>query len=171
MPSPRGSRARIRTALGRAVLCGAAALWVVGCAKDPPVSAAKSKPGKSAKRPAAKKKTALPEAEGICINPKAVSNFRVLDRTRVLVNTYPQRVIELYDTCDGVKFMDELTFAGTGGIICDYRSDALIVNGVRCTIASIKEYEGDSEVELRKEIENAKPEGSKKSSKPAEKPD
>jgi hypothetical protein len=172
MPSPRGSRTRIRTALCRAVLCGVAALWVAGCAKDPPVSASKGKSAKSAKRVAAKKKTALPSSEGNCINPRAVSNFRVLDRSRVLVNTYPQRVIELYDTCDGLKFMDELTFAGTGGIICDYRSDALIVNGVRCTIASIKDYEGDSEVELRKEIDDAKPEGSKKSSgKPAEKPD
>src|SRR5262245_53204814 len=171
MPSPRGSRTRIRTALCRAVLCGAAALWFAGCAKDPPVSASKGKP-KSAKRVAAKKKAALPEAEGICINPRAVSNFKVLDRTRILVNTYPARVIEVYDTCDGVKFMDELTFAGTGGIICDYRSDALIVNGIRCTIASIKEYEGDTEVELRKEIENTKPEGAKKTTKkPAEKPD
>src|SRR5262245_27889781 len=172
MPSPRGSRTRIRTALCRAVLCGSAALWVAGCAKDPPVSAAKGKPAKSAKRAPAKKKAALPAAEGNCINPRAVTSFRALDRSRVLVNTYPQRVIEVYDTCDGVKFMEELTFAGTGGIICDYRNDALIVDGVRCTIASIKDYEGDSEVELRKEIDDAKPEGSKKSSgKPAEKPD
>jgi hypothetical protein len=164
MPSPRGPATRLRTALGRALLCGAAALWVAGCAKTPPVdSAAKGKPAKTAKRTV--KKKALPKSEGNCISPRAVTNFRVLDRTRILVNTYPQRVIELYDSCDGVRFMEELTFAGTGGIICDYRGDALIVQGVRCPIASIKDFEADADAELRKEIEGATPEGDRSTKK------
>jgi hypothetical protein len=64
--------------------------------------------------------------------------------------------------------MEELTFAGTGGIICDYRSDALIVQGVRCPIASIKDYEADADAELRKEIEGAAPEGGKSKKKSPE---
>ena len=164
MPSPRGRAGGVRAALGRAALCSAAALLLAGCAKDPPVEAgAKGKPARTAKRAAAKK--ALPKSEGNCINPRAVTSFRVLDRNRILVDTYPQRVIELYDSCDGVRFMEELKFVGTGGIICDYRSDALIVKDVRCPIASIKDYEADADAELRKEIEGAAPK-KKRSEKP-----
>ncbi len=169
MRDPRGPAVAARTALGRVVLCGAAALLFAGCAKEPPVaSSGKAKPAKTAKRTA---KKALPQSEGNCINPRAVTNFKVLDRSRILVDTYPARVIELYDSCDGVRFMEELTFAGTGGIICDYRSDALIVQGVRCPIAAIKDYEADADVELRKEIEKASPEGGSKPSKKKGEPD
>lgn len=174
MRSARRPVGGVRPALGRAVLCGAAALLLAGCAKEAPVeSGPKAKPAKTAKR--APKKKALPESEGNCINPRAVTNFKVLDRSRILVDTYPQRVIELYDSCDGVRFMEELTFAGTGGIICDYRSDALIVKGVRCPIASIKDYEADADAELRKEIEGASPEDKTSKKKggaaPEKKPD
>jgi hypothetical protein len=163
--SPHGPTAKLCTALRYAVLCGLAALLTVGCAGDSGDPSAKGKPAKTAKRQA--KKT-LPKSEGNCISPRAVTSFRVLDRNRILVNSYPQRVIELYDSCDGVRFMEELTFAGTGGIICDYRSDAMIVDGVRCPIAAIRDYEADADAELRKEIEGAEPEsseGSKKKSK------
>jgi hypothetical protein len=169
MPSARGPAVRTSRALARWVLCGAAALLIAGCAKPAPVESAKGKKlAKTAKRTA---KKALPKSEGNCINPRAVTNFKVLDRTRILVDTYPQRVIELYDSCEGVRFMEELTFAGTGGIICDYRSDALIVKGERCAIASIKDYEADADAELREEIEKASPKEDGKTSKKKGEPD
>ena len=122
-----------------------------------------AKPATSAKKPA---RTKLPKAEGNCINPRSITDFKVLDRSRVLVNTYPQRVIEVYDGCEGLRFADELKFAGSGGgIICDYRSDALIVDGNRCAIAAIRDYEADSDAALRKEIDGAEKEGEGKKGK------
>lgn len=158
MPSPRGPAVGAHRALAATILCGVAALWIAGCAKNAPVEAntKKGAPAKTAKSAA---KKSLPKAEGNCISPRAVTNFRVLDRSRILVDTYPARVIVLYDSCDGVRFMEELQFVGSEGIVCDYRNDALIVRGVRCPIAAITDYEADADAELRKEIESTTPEG------------
>jgi hypothetical protein len=161
--------ASFRARLRGAALFGSVALLALGCAGRSAESggSAKEKSSKTAK-------TRLPKSQGNCISPSSVTSFRVLDRTRILVNSYPARVIEVYEACDGVRFMEELTFAGTGGIVCDYRSDALIVDGQRCPIASIGDYEADADANTRKEIEGVDPDGKKKPSKrkpKAEEPD
>jgi hypothetical protein len=150
--------ASVRARLRWAALFGSVVLLALGCSGRSPESggSAKEKSSKTAK-------ARLPKSQGNCISPSSVTSFRILDRTRILVNSYPARVIEVYQTCDGIRFMEELTFAGTGGIVCDYRSDALIVDGQRCQIASIGDYEADADANTRKEIEGADPDGKKPS--------
>jgi len=93
------------------------------------------------------------EAHGECVNVASVSGFRVLDDRRILIDTRPQKVIELYSDCTGLRFVEDIALEGRAGELCDYRGDKIIVDGRRCTVASIREYAFEADRDLDREFE------------------
>ena len=84
-------------------------------------------------------------AEGECFPLMSVRSFSTLDDRRILVDTRPQKIIEVYADCEGLRFAQDVAIEGRAGNVCDYRGDKLIVDGRRCTIASINDYVPASE--------------------------
>jgi len=82
------------------------------------------------------------QPSGRCIPLAAVGGYRILDAKTILLDVGPSgTVIEVFSDCDGLRFAEDLLLEGRGGQVCDYRGDKLIVDGSRCTIASIRTYD------------------------------
>ena len=81
---------------------------------------------------------ALPR--GSCFEMMSVRSFSTLDDRRILVDTRPRKVIEVYPDCGSLRFAQDIALEGLDSDVCDGRGDKLIVDGRRCTIASIRDH-------------------------------
>ncbi len=93
-------------------------------------------------RPGGPPDVALRQPSGRCVPLAAIGGYRTLDARTILIDYGPKGiVIEVFADCDGLRFAEDLLVEGRGGQLCDYRGDKLIVDGRRCTIASIRDYD------------------------------
>lgn len=138
----------IRNGITRALVAVSVAAVFAGCAGA----------RNSDKYPEQEKR--LPEPTGTCIFVRTIQDFRVENPFSLLVRTRAtgwQYRVELDRRCTQLPFAQAVGWTSQQGRVCDYRHDAVLVRGDRCSIGRITELkaqpgetkpeEGKAEVE------------------------
>lgn len=95
----------------------------------------------------------LPKATGTCLLVRTITGFRTLDRRRIVVEANKPYLIEFSMSCFGLTHAETIGYDARDGQICDYRTDAILVEGERCPIASIRPYADEIDKEMEERVE------------------
>lgn len=102
----------------------------------------------------------LPKSTGTCLHTATISSWKALDSRRILVEAGQRDwIVEFYTSCHGVRSSEQLAFSSNDSRLCDYRSDAFLVRGERCPVASIRPYVERFDRELQEELDQLEGEG------------
>ena len=88
----------------------------------------------------------LPAPSGICLQSALIRDFRASSPTELRVRTGAegwQYSIILDRPCGDLVTADRIGWTSQRGLVCDYRHDAILVNGERCAIGRIEDYRSD----------------------------
>lgn len=83
----------------------------------------------------------LPSSAGECVFVRTLSNWRAIDRESLVIyapsRNHPYKV-DLLFPCHGLRFAETIAFTSRDQQLCDFRSEAIIVDGQRCPIGRIE---------------------------------
>jgi hypothetical protein len=128
------------------ILCAALVWLIASCATNTSETTA---PGEKTTERASR----LPKATGTCLLVRTITGFRSLDRRRIVVEANKPYLIEFAMDCYGLTHAETIGYASRDEQICDYRSDAILVEGERCPIGSIRPYADVIDKEMEERIE------------------
>jgi hypothetical protein len=111
-------------------LCLIGAIFLTGCAS-------RTKGGRLAQ-------VELPVATGRCLPTATIQDFRATSTTELRVRTgekgWQYRIV-LDRECRQLPVASRIGWTSQRGFICDYRHDAILVDGERCAIGRIEDYD------------------------------
>ena len=83
----------------------------------------------------------LPASTGECVFIRTLDSWRAIDRESLVIYA-PSRnhpyTVDLLIPCQGLRFAETIAFTSRDSRLCDFRREAIIVDGQRCPIGRIE---------------------------------
>ena len=83
----------------------------------------------------------LPASTGECVFIRTLDSWRAIDRESLVIyapsRNHPYKV-DLLIPCQGLRFAETIAFTSRDNRLCDFRREAIIVDGQRCPIGRIE---------------------------------